>query len=551
MTLDRFRVDWDPNALQTFFSDSDERDAVAPSPIKHFFSWQELRSSGRLTSVGSRFQHLFSSKLDIPDEDEWCFERPLGKGSFGAAALYTKWNDRQEKTDAFVLKVTDFEPGQFLPATSRKIFLTDEAAIMAQTNNLGSDNLVRLRQYKVDRQFCRYYLEFCEFDTLETLRLRYKAWNKYLPEAFLWHTFHFLAQAYLDFCTGPYRSLKFWNFGEILSGQYLLHNDIKTDNIFLGMNATKDEGTIWYPVPKIGDFGLAITTNADELTTNTAQALQRGTVVWSPPEQRIRHMQDWRMYHFDGDVNPRFPSNRDTSLHRIRPEANIWAIGAVMWSLMTMGEIDELSEKVDDILLGEGPAWRTFDGTNVLHTVDPEIMSRYSLELIELIQECTSLRPADRPPPNRLVQDILENLQKCFAREEEVFRQTQDPTPLIVAFDQNQINDFPDGGANFTKRSYFWDDFADHLLWGPKELDLLCPPAAPQFLNFDDRWPLPLRRKINERWRQAVLKRDRRAAQSRHGRTTPSNVLQNPETRQFDQHSADQPDAQPRKRARL
>ncbi|KIY02715.1 uncharacterized protein Z520_01180 [Fonsecaea multimorphosa CBS 102226] len=560
MALDQFRVDWGANVLQSFFEDSDQRDVVAESPIKHFFSWAETSSTGRMRPTGERFRHIFSSTLGLHDEDEWRFERPLGKGSFGAAALFIKSNARQEKTDAFVLKVTDVEPRAFLPATGKKIYLTAEAAIMAQTNDLDSDNLVRLRQYKVDQQYCRYYIEFCEFDTLETLRLRYKAWNQYLPETFLWHTFYFLAQAYLDFCTGPFRSLRFDNFRQAMPGQYLLHMDIKTDNIFLGMNTTKDDGTVWYPVPKIGDFGLATTTNPDELTTNTAQILQRGTAAWMPPEQRIHHMQDWRRYYFDGDVNPRFPSNRQTKLHRIRPEANLWAIGAVMWNLMTMGEIEELSEKVDDILLGEGPAWQAFDGTNILDSVAPEVRDRYSPELFELIQQCTALRPADRPPPKRLLQDVFSNLNQCFAREEEAFRRTQDPRPLTVAFEKDHINDLPDGGANFDRPKIFWDDFADHLLWAPREWDLVCPPTAPRTLEFDDRWPLPLRERINERWKEAVLKRDRRlaAANVRNTRGAAATGTLSPAQQQtavpsggiFRAPSTDHydPDGQPRKK---
>ncbi|OAP58717.1 hypothetical protein AYL99_07807 [Fonsecaea erecta] len=524
MAMDGFRVKWDPTVLQSFFKQADQNGNEAESPIKHFFSWNEINSTGLSRTTGERFLHLFGSTLDLLDEHEWRLERPLGRGSFGAAALFTKLNEREERTDAFVLKVTDANPQDFVPITGKKISLTREAAIMAQTNDLESDHLVRLRQYKVDQEYCRYYLEFCEFDTLETLRLRYKAWNKYLPEAFLWHTFHFLAQAYLDFSAGPFRSLKFNNFGETTPGQYLLHNDIKTENIFLGRNPGRQEGTAYYPVPKIGDFGLAVTTNANELTRNTAQLIQQGTQCWKAPEQRIHHMQDWRNYYFSEDVNPRFPSNRSTSLHRVRHEANVWAIGAVLWNLMTMDEIEVLSDKVDDILLCEGPAWMSFDGTNVLNDVDSEISNRYSPELIELIQECLSLRPGDRPPPDRLIRDI-ESMHQSFAREQASFPHRQDSPRPMVAFDPKEINAYPDGGANFSKQGRFWDDFADHLLWGPEELDLVCPPEAPNSLDFDTDWPQPLRTRMTERWKEAVEKRARRPAQNVHQGGTSSQVL--------------------------
>ena len=77
-------------------------------------------------------------------------------------------------------------------------------------------------------------------------------------------------------------------------GQYFLHNDIKTDNIFLATNAAKDNDTIWYPKPKVGDFGLSVTTNAGDIYTNYAKALQRGTPTWQPPVSTISVTRRWQ-----------------------------------------------------------------------------------------------------------------------------------------------------------------------------------------------------------------------------------------------------------------
>lgn len=65
----------------------------------------------------------------------------------------------------------------------------------------------------------------------------------------------------------------------------MLHNDIKTDNIFLGTNGSRptDNAEVWYPIPKIGDFGLSMTTNPDEGVINTARSIQRGTAPWKAP----------------------------------------------------------------------------------------------------------------------------------------------------------------------------------------------------------------------------------------------------------------------------
>jgi hypothetical protein len=107
---------------------------------------------------------------------------------------------------------------------------------MAQANELQSEVFLRLREYKVDQKFCRYYTEWCEHGTLETLRLRYKAGSKpstsfdcatfimvdhancskYFPELFLWHIFHHLAHGYLEFVRGRWRSLTFLEFGGLI-----------------------------------------------------------------------------------------------------------------------------------------------------------------------------------------------------------------------------------------------------------------------------------------------------------------------------------------------
>ena len=99
MALDSFKVDWSTEVRQSFFQDFSDRDQVPDSPIKHLFAWHETSSRGRIRHIGLRFKHLFFSTLNLPDEYEWKFERPMGKGSFGAVALFSKMNERQERTD--------------------------------------------------------------------------------------------------------------------------------------------------------------------------------------------------------------------------------------------------------------------------------------------------------------------------------------------------------------------------------------------------------------------------------------------------------------------
>jgi hypothetical protein len=89
MALDSFHVDWDPEVEQSFYEDSHERNVVPDSPNKHFFTWNKISLNGR-------------ERANLPDEDEWRFERPMGIGSFGATSLFSKVNASQELTDVSV-----------------------------------------------------------------------------------------------------------------------------------------------------------------------------------------------------------------------------------------------------------------------------------------------------------------------------------------------------------------------------------------------------------------------------------------------------------------
>ena len=241
-------------------------------------------------------------------------------------------------------------------------------------------------------------------------------------------------------------------------------------------------------------------------------------------ELRIKKMTDYRHYHFSGDLHPhtRARVGIDRKYHRVRPEANIWTLGAVMWSLVTLREIEELGSKVEDILEGAVATRRSFDGKNVLKRLDQEIKNRYSPELWSLIQECTRLKPGDRPPPSRLLGDITAGLQKCVEREEERVRQTNDPAEYNVAFDPSHIHDLPDGGADFPKSMQFWHEFAEGFLWAPREWGTICPPDAPRALAFGiDGLPSPLIHRQQQRWREGIAERDRKRAAQNASRPYP------------------------------
>lgn len=130
--------------------------------------------------------------------------------------------------------------------------------------------------------FMRYYLEYSPYGDLETLKQRYKAFNKYLPELFLWHLFNSLAKAALVL----EQDTLFWK------PCFVVHHDIKPSNILLGYEATKsrdhnvtgglDGEAVGYPCIKLGDFGIADLIEGDN--PQTMRAIGRvGTMGYLAP----------------------------------------------------------------------------------------------------------------------------------------------------------------------------------------------------------------------------------------------------------------------------
>lgn len=282
--------------------------------------------------------------------------------------------------------------------------------------------------------------------------------------------------------------------------------------VLLGSNWTSSEREQFYPIPKFADFGLATLTDLETRASNRALALQKGQPVWVPPELRIDYMLDLGRYYFQedtdsGDFAPHNPNPR--TQHRIRCEANVWSVGAVMWALTTLGDIRLLSQRINDILMGKRDACATFDGHNVISGFGKSIKDRYSQTLLRLIQKCTRMKPLLRPSVYTVLQTIEPQTQE-LEREVEAIRITGDESRLKVYFKGNEFNGLPEGDADLPpKTPKFWSDFANNLIWQPPESEIFCPPSAPVKLRFTERCPDPVRRSVQRKWKAAVQLRDR------------------------------------------
>lgn len=240
-------------------------------------------------------------------DDTWHAERLLGAGAFGRVGLWVQRDDKDQTIDEMAIKEQDYD----------KDFIwignIPEEAVHNELMNRGSlENIQRLRGFrsfatpsdnpvlkyqgrKGDRRW-RYYLEYAPHGSLQRLIARYRAWNQYLPESFLWHIFDGLAQVLIAFdeTTPDLNEHKNKHKrGELRDADRLIHFDIKPDNIFLGYEQPFDTNSKnygghqsnVYPMVKIGDFGVAMMTSEKDNHQKSGSFWGRGTKYYLAPEQ--------------------------------------------------------------------------------------------------------------------------------------------------------------------------------------------------------------------------------------------------------------------------
>ena len=316
-----------------------------------FFNWLKVNDSKPqgVEHIGRRFINLFCTQVDLDSAVHWQFDRPLGLDSFGAAALFKAIDGSSTIMDEVVIKTAEYNPTMVINRNEPE--LSKEAGVMALCNKLDTPALLRLRDFKYyladddGPTEWRYFLENGEHGDLERLRLRYKAWQLWFPEYFLWHLFYWLADGLDELENGSFRRLDEDHLGEDAPGQYILHKDIKPQNVFLGRPPVS--GPADYPAPKVADFGLARLCEPGSKNSgcryNTA-----GTAVWMPPEVQYREQGDRPTNYFFRDKS--MPPFHKKDIHMIKPAANLWAVAAIMYTFVTGNDIELLHNRVGYIL---------------------------------------------------------------------------------------------------------------------------------------------------------------------------------------------------------
>lgn len=176
-----------------------------------------------------------------------------------------------------------------------------------------------------------------------------------IPERFLWYTLECLCIAGLLFERGEMEQNPMSDWDSIV------HRDLKLSNVFLGLPS--EQSFCRYPVPKIGDFGLAA-----YLTDGEMFPVE---VVGTHGNYPIEHNPDWmpalKMKPADWPMTSK---------------ANVWGFANIVASLVIGAEgFDYLG----DLRVHHEP------------TFEQPATDEYSDRLLQLLRNCMSLRPDQRP----------------------------------------------------------------------------------------------------------------------------------------------------------
>lgn len=441
---------------------------------------------------------LFSDH-DISDDHTWVPDVVVGQGGFGVAGLWRAKNNEGASVDEVVIKqVTGWksnkdDTSEFFNKIKREAIVNRDAQRQAKVllqakKDAGKEattadhQIIHLRNYKYNRYIktCRFYSIYAPHYTLDDLLARYRCWNAFVPELFLWHVVHSLAKAAKALSLPPHESSLVHNHPMYNNGYSrecsIIHMDLKPNNVFLDYAPIDDEQieamyseTVsderpdhdpihTYPTIKMADFGLSVYSGP-----RNAGEFGGGTPGYYPPE----HL-DWGHW-FQRQNRPINLAEAWTA------KFNIWGIGRLLFDFVTMAP----SNTLDDILM-MGPLHK-FRQADYLANDNHFLPVRYctglvpySLTLQTLVRDCLSPRPGDRPDPDQLEARTLAGLREARQRVYNgvVPRPPGHSTLYRLYYRRNEIEYMPPGPLpNYLAREEY--DAAtqrDHMMDAPLQL---------------------------------------------------------------------------------
>ena len=274
-----------------------------------------------------------SQPVDLVDPNATIKLRKVGKGGNGKCYLVKRYRDRK----LLIKKINSSSKTTGLERRFLEHVLPSHRRIV---------NLEPQSQSPTDGAL---YFEYCRGGDLDTLIGKFEKDQKYIPETFIWHVFHQLAEALAFIHFGydkhhPHDHPSKW--------QRIIHRDIKPTNVFL---RTKYSDHPPFASIVLGDFGSATTKHTSNSFT---------TLKYQPPE-----------------------------IPKCTAEGDVWGLGAVIHDLVHGHPPFREPNDLQYLLNGGFRAWAK---KSKAHR-PKEAPLRYSADLNEAMMDTLALKARHRP----------------------------------------------------------------------------------------------------------------------------------------------------------
>jgi serine/threonine protein kinase len=395
---------------------------------------------------------------------EWIPVRPLAPPNNlkQLIALWKKVDQLGDDVDHIVVKHCPLRPDD---DRTYGAGLNNEAVFQAHLSAIPQShhNNTQLRGYKfyptatgnVSDESGRLYIRFAPNGTLSDVFYRYRAFRTYLPVLFIWSVLLDLAKASLlmSNCPANWRPIlpndsrdrALWAQDP---GAFIVHQDIKPENCFIGINSTKLGRTSPYHPAEMGDFGLS---GVCKDTRPPRDFFDWGTHTWFAPEQN-HYGEQWQRKIFNFRTPP----------SGIRDTTNVWPIGKIVANLMKLEDIKFLGAwmgykrqpRASAAPPFNSAGWDAEDEANYYrrgrHFIDMAEFDcqwqagRYSEELRKLVYECLRPDHAQGPTAEALFRAAQAGFHSCH-------RTMRKQNPRPVYHSNGDMNDHvpPPGDADW------------------------------------------------------------------------------------------------------